>query len=67
VSSGRVAVSLSSGERIVVQGTLEDVEKRLSDAARSASSRLAWFEQADGERIAINPSHVTSLTGGDPA
>jgi hypothetical protein len=42
--------------------TLDEVEKELSDAARSAHSRLAWFNEygADGS-VGVNPAHVAAL------
>ena len=55
-------IRLASGDIIAVEGELEEVEKRLSDAARSGQSRLAWFIVADGdERVGVNPAHVASL------
>jgi hypothetical protein len=60
-------IRLTSGERVVVDGTLEGVEKALSDAARSGQSRLAWFaEHGSGHRIGINPAHLSSLRLGEP-
>jgi hypothetical protein len=58
----RAEVRLSNGDVFVVEGTLEEVERKLSDAARSGASRLAWFtaEGTDGS-LGINPSHVASL------
>jgi len=49
-----------------VAGTLAEVEKGLSDAARSGQARLAWFEErnTDGS-IAINPNHVAALRASD--
>jgi hypothetical protein len=56
-------IRLASGERLIVEGSLEEVEKVLSDAARSGQSRLAWFTQSrGGKRVGINPAHVASLT-----
>lgn len=47
---------------IGVDGSLSEVEKELSDAARSGSSRFAWFtDRGTGERIGVNPDHVVSL------
>lgn len=55
-----------NGEVIRVQGELKEVEKALSDAARSGSSSLAWLtaDGSDGE-IGINPHHVVSLRSGN--
>jgi hypothetical protein len=55
-------IRLADGEVIAVEGSLEEVEKALSDAARSGQSRLAWFtEQTSGERLGVNPAYVVSL------
>jgi hypothetical protein len=41
---------------------LDEVEKRLSDAARSGQSRLAWFnERGKEDSIGVNPAHVVAL------
>ncbi len=51
-----------SGDVIGVEGSLSEVEKALSDAARSGSSRFAWFtDRGTGERTGVNPDHVVSL------
>jgi hypothetical protein len=41
---------------------LDEVESKLSDAARSGQSRLAWFTEygADGS-VGVNPAHVAIL------
>lgn len=52
-----------NGDAIRVRGKLRDVEKELSDAARSGSSSLAWLqEEGSGEEIGVNPDHVVSLS-----
>jgi hypothetical protein len=55
-------VKLLSGDVVVVEGTLDEVEAKLSDAARSGQSRLAWFTEygTDGS-VGVNPAHVASL------
>jgi hypothetical protein len=55
-------VRLLNGDAFTVEGTLEDVESKLSDAARSGQSRLAWFTEhgTDGS-VGINPAHVAIL------
>lgn len=61
----RVEVRLTGGERITVVGGLQEIEKLLSDAARSGPSRLAWVHQSEGgDAIGINPAHVTALSPG---
>ena len=54
-------IRLVSGDVLTVEGTLEEVEKRLSDAARSGQSRLAWFEEPGGEAVGINPANVATV------
>ena len=55
-------IRLADGETIVVEGVLDAVEKKLSDAARSGQARLAWFEAVEtGAPIGINPAHVATL------
>ena len=55
-------IRLLNGDAFIVEGTLDEVESKLSDAARSGQSRLAWFTAygTDGS-IGINPAHVASL------
>jgi hypothetical protein len=56
-------IKLINSEVFTVEGTLDEVEKKLSDAARSGQSRLAWFTEygGNGSSIGVNPDHVTSL------
>jgi hypothetical protein len=45
-----------------VEGTLDEVESKLSDAARSGQSRLAWFtEYGTDASVGVNPAHVAIL------
>jgi hypothetical protein len=45
-----------------VEGTVDEVEKRLSDAARSGQARLAWFKERSTEgSVGVNPAHVATL------
>jgi hypothetical protein len=55
-------VRLQSGDVLTVEGTLDEVEGKLSDAARSGQSRLAWFTEhgTDGS-VGVNPAHVATL------
>ena len=53
---------MSTGDRLEVQGTIEDVEKPLQNAARSSPGTLAWLKAADsGEPVCVNPVHVVTL------
>jgi hypothetical protein len=55
-------ITTVNGDVVGVEGSLSEVEKELSDAARSGSSRFAWLtDKGTGERIGVNPDHVVSL------
>jgi hypothetical protein len=62
----RAEVRLVNGDPLTVEASLEEAEKRLSDAARSGQSRLAWFTEAVTETtVGINPAQVVSLRAVD--
>jgi len=54
-------IRLGNGDVYTVEGTLDEVEKSLSDAARSGQARLAWFKQRTDGAIGINPAQVAAL------
>jgi len=55
-------IRLGNGDVFTVEGEVGEVEKSLSDAARSGQSRLAWFtEHESGSSVGINPDHVATL------
>ncbi len=55
-------VRLLNGDVFVVEGTVDDVESKLSDASRSGQARLAWFtEYGTNDSVGVNPAHVASL------
>ena len=59
-------IRLLSGDVLMVEGTTDEVERALSDAARSGQSRLAWLrELGTDEPIGINPAHVIALRFGE--
>jgi hypothetical protein len=59
-------IRLGNGDVYTVEGTLDEVERSLSDAARSGQARLAWFkEHSTADSIAINPAHVAALRGSE--
>jgi hypothetical protein len=59
-------IRLGNGDVYTVEGTLDEVERSLSDAARSGQARLAWFkEHGSADPIAINPAHVAALRGSE--
>lgn len=59
-------IRLGNGDVYRVDGDLSEVEKELSDAARSGQARLAWFkEHGTDDSIGINPTHVAALRAGE--
>jgi hypothetical protein len=55
-------IKLVDGGVVTVEGALDAVEKKLSDAARSGQSRLAWFTEYGTDRsVGVNPAHVATL------
>jgi hypothetical protein len=62
----RADIKLANGDVLAIEGTLEEVETTLSDAARSGKSRLAWFtEHGTGESVGVNPDQVATLKPGE--
>ena len=52
-------ILLTTGERLDVQGSVDDVVKDLENAARSSAGTLARLTRSDnGEPVAVNASHV---------
>jgi hypothetical protein len=59
-------IRLLSGDVFIVEGTTDEVERALSDAARSGQSRLAWLKECGkGDSIGINPAHVIAMRLGE--
>ena len=59
---GYAEIRLVSGDVFTVKGTVDEVEKELSDAARSGQARLAWFKEHSSDvPVGVNPAHVTAL------
>jgi hypothetical protein len=57
---------LITGDQVEVDGSTEDVERRLQDAARSTSGTLARLNDAvSGQAVGVNPTHVVTLRPGD--
>lgn len=60
-------INLLDGQVVKVEGDVTDVEKLLSDAARSGHARFAWLtEHGTGDRVGVNPDQVLTLRGGRP-
>ena len=58
----RSELRLANGDVYRVKGGVEEIEKTLSDAARSGQSRLAWFVEHDAEGpLGVNPAQVAAL------
>jgi hypothetical protein len=59
---GYAEIKLLNGDVVMVEGTSDEVERKLSDAARSGQSRLAWFtEHGTDGLVGVNPAHVATL------
>jgi hypothetical protein len=55
-------IRMVNSDAIRVEGSLSEVERELSDAARSGRSRFAWLtDEGTGQQIGVNPDHVVSL------
>jgi hypothetical protein len=55
-------IRLQNGDAYTVEGAVDEVERTLSDAARSGQARLAWFkERSSDDLIGVNPTHVATL------
>lgn len=64
---GYAEISLLNGQVLEVEGDLEEVEKLLSDAARSGHARFAWLaERGTGDRVGVNPDQILTLRDGRP-
>jgi hypothetical protein len=55
-------ISLATGETLEVDGSLEEVAKRLENATRSGAGTFAWVEEAASrERVGVRPSQVVLI------
>jgi hypothetical protein len=64
VSSTKIL--LITGDQVEVDGSIEDIERRLQDAARSSSGTLARLKDAESsDAVGVNPAHVVTLRPGD--
>ena len=55
-------IAVSTGDRYRVEGSLNDVEGIILDAARGSIMQLAWLVEAGtGEDLALNPDHIVTL------
>jgi len=59
-------MTLVTGERLHITGTVEEVESTIIAASRGSIMQLAWLtDRASGEKIGINPTSVVSLRVGE--
>lgn len=59
-------LTLVTGERYVVDGDREQVEKAILAAARGSLMQFAWFAEAgDARPLGVVPAHVVSLRPAD--
>jgi hypothetical protein len=57
---------LTTGEWVAVDGSADDVARRLEDASRSTTGTLAWLRDAEGaEAVGVSPSHVVLVREGE--
>jgi hypothetical protein len=59
-------LTVLTGERYRVEGTMKAVERIILDAARGSIMQLAWLVEVEtGADLAVNPDHVVTLRPGD--
>jgi len=52
-------IIMVGGGRYRVEGSVEQTEGLIIDAARGSIMQLAWLTEAEtGERLGVNPEHV---------
>jgi hypothetical protein len=56
-----IELSLVTGQRFTVRGTLEEVEAAIIGASRGSIMQFAWLTDHSGERVGVNPASVVSL------
>jgi hypothetical protein len=55
-------VILVTGDRYEVEGSPEDVERKVIGAARGSIPELAWLTEVEtGRSIGVNPTHIVAL------
>jgi hypothetical protein len=57
-------MTLVTGERYDVQGSLEQVEAAIIAASRGSILQFAWLTDLGGEKFGVNPGSVVSLHQG---
>ncbi len=60
-------ITVVGGGRYRVQGSAEETEGLIINAARGSIMQLAWLTEAEtGERIGVNPEHVVMVRSVSP-
>lgn len=54
-------VTLVSGDRFQVEGSVDEVAAKVSEAARGSILALASFTETDGRSLLVNPQHVAAI------
>ncbi|HWF72503.1 MAG TPA: hypothetical protein VG186_04115 [Solirubrobacteraceae bacterium] len=60
-----IELSLNTGQRFMIRGTLEEVEAAIIAASRGSIMQFAWLTDQSGERIGVNPTAVVSIRTAD--
>lgn len=59
---GVTEITVVGGERYRVDGSAQEVEATILDAARGSLMNLAWMVEVEtGELVGLNPSHIVML------
>ncbi len=70
--SGGAAAGVSelitvTGQRFCVEGSLEEIEAKILNAARGSILELVWLIEAEsGNSLALNPAHIVALRSRAP-
>jgi hypothetical protein len=60
--ASRTEITLHGGERHLVEGGAQEIERLILDAARGSILQLAWLTDAEtAEPLGINPEYVMTL------
>ena len=59
-------MTLVTGERYHIQGSVEEVEAAIIAASRGSIMQFAWLTDLGGEKLGVNPGSVISLHQGAP-
>jgi hypothetical protein len=57
-------ITLVTGERYQIQGSLDEVETAIIAASRGSIMQFAWLTEVGGAKLGVNPASVVSLRVG---